>query len=171
MRSALRVLRELFQPLYLAAYVAWLAVLLVLLATPVDRFLNADRNTALIVLIAFLAAFVGKGLQPEGSRHWSNYPLLAVEGLAVLVLCFLWPRNMAPVLAIIFIADCAMLLSATALIAVALALNVALWLIVANAWNMSQPWLVLLSYFGFQMFAAFTAWYARRSEQAATDLR
>ena len=171
MRSALRVLRELFQPLYLAAYVAWLAVLLVLLSTPADRFLDGDRNTALIVLIIFLAAFVGKGLQARGLRHWSDYPLLAIEGLAVLVLCFLWPRNMAPVLAIIFIADCAMLLSATALIAVALALNVVLWLIVSRAWNVSQPWLVLLSYYGFQMFAALTAWYARRSEQTANDLR
>jgi signal transduction histidine kinase len=171
MRSALRVLRELFQPLYLAAYVAWLAVLLVLLSTPAERFLDADRDTALIVLIVFLLAFVGKGLQSHGQKHWSDYPLLALEGLAVLALCFLWPRNMAPVLAIIFIADCAMLLSAPALIAVALALNIALWVIVATAWKMSQPWLVLLSYFGFQMFAALTAWYARRSEQTANDLR
>ncbi|HEU5134991.1 MAG TPA: sensor histidine kinase [Steroidobacteraceae bacterium] len=171
MRSALRVLRELFQPLYLAAYVAWLAVLLVVLATPADQFVNSDRNAALIVLIVFLAAFVGKGLQPQGCRHWSDYPLLAVEGLAVLALCFLWPRNMAPVLAIIFIADCAMMLSATALITVALTLNIALWVIVVAAWKVSQPWLVLLSYFGFQMFAALTAWYARRSEQTATDLR
>ena len=36
---------------------------------------------------------------------------------------------------------------------------------------MSQPWLVLLSYFGFQIFAALTAWYARRAEQTAMDLR
>jgi len=171
MRSALRVIRDLLQPLYLAAYVAWLAVLLVLLATPVEKFLNSDRDAALLVLIIFLAAFVGKGLQPHGRKHWSDYPLLAVEGLAVLVLCFLWPRNMAPVLAIIFIADCAMLLSAPALIAVALALNIALWVIVATAWKMSQPWLALLSYFGFQMFAALTAWYSRRSEQTANDLR
>jgi signal transduction histidine kinase len=171
MRSALRVLRDLFQPLYLAAYVAWLAVLLVLLSTPANRFLDGDRNTALIVLIVFLAAFVGKGLQPHGVRHWSDYPLLAIEGLAVLVLCFLWPRNMAPVLAIIFIADCAMLLGAAAIIAVALVLNVAMWLIVTMTWDVSQASLVLLSYFGFQMFAALTAWYARRAEQTANALR
>ena len=171
MRTALRVIRDLFQPLYLSAYVAWFAVLLVLLSTPANRFLDGDRGSALIVLIIFLAAFVGKGLQPQGGKHWSDYPLLAVEGLAVLVLCFLWPRNMAPVLAIIFIADCAMMLSVTALIAVALALNIALWAIVSWAWNVSQPWLVLLSYYGFQMFAALTAWYARRSEENAKDLR
>ena len=171
MRSALRVLRKLFQPLYIAAYVAWLAVLLVLLSTPSDQFLNGDRGTALAVLMVFLAAFVAKVGQPTGRRHWSDYPLLAVEGLSVLALCYLWPRNMAPVLAIIFVADGAMLLSAPALITVALALNVALWIIVATAWNVSQPWLVLVSYFGFQMFAALTAWYARRAEQTASDLK
>ena len=171
MKSALRALLQLFQPLYLAAYVAWLAVLLVLLSTPADRFLGGDRNTALIVLIVFLLAVVGKGLKPHGMSHWSDYPLLAIEGLAVLALCFLWSRDMAPVLSIIFIADCAMFLSATALIAVALALNIALWIIVSSSWNSSHPGLVLLSYFGFQMFAALTAWYARRAEQTATDLR
>ena len=174
MSSALRVIRALFQPLYLAAYVAWLAVFLVLLATPADRFLHGNRETALIVMIVFLAAFVGKGLLPAGRKHWSDYPLLALEGLAVLVLCYLWPRNMGPVLAIIFVADCAMLLSAPALIAVALALNIALWLIVTMAWDVSQASqasLVLLSYVGFQMFAALTAWYSRRSEQTANALR
>jgi len=174
MRSALSAIRELFQPLYLAAYVAWLAVLLVLLSTPTERFFDGDRGTALIVLVVFLAAFVGKALQPSGRKHWSDYPLLAVEGLAVLLLCFLWPRNMAPVLAIIFIADCAMLLSGAALIAVALALNVALLLIVVMAWHVSQvsqAALVLLSYFGFQMFAGLTAWYARRAEKTASDLK
>jgi signal transduction histidine kinase len=171
MSPALRVIRALFQPLYLAAYVAWLAVFLVLLATPADRFLDGNRDTALIVMVVFLAAFVGKGLLPSGQKHWSDYPLLALEGLAVLVLCYLWPRNMAPVLAIIFVADCAMLLSAPVLIAVALALNIALWLIVTMAWDVSQASLVLLSYVGFQMFAALTAWYARRSEQTANALR
>jgi len=171
MNSALRAIRALFQPLYLAAYVAWLAVLLVLLSTPAERFLHEDRGTALVVQLVFLAAFVGKALQPAGRKHWSDYPLLAIEGLAVLALCYLWPRNMAPVLAIIFIADCAMLLSGAALIVVALALNLALWLIVAIAWKVSQPALVLLSYFGFQMFAGLTAWYARRSENTADALR
>jgi signal transduction histidine kinase len=35
----------------------------------------------------------------------------------------------------------------------------------------SQASLVLLSYFGFQMFAALTAWYAKRAEQTANALR
>ena len=171
MSTALRVLRQLIQPLYFAAYVTWLAVLLVLLDTPITSFLNGERGTALAIMVIFLAAFLIKGIPTPDRRHWSDYPLLAIEGLAVLVLCFLWPRNMAPVLAIIFIADCAMLLGAAAIIAVALVLNVAMWLIVTMTWDVSQASLVLLSYFGFQMFAALTAWYARRAEQTANALR
>jgi hypothetical protein len=57
----------------------------------------------------------------------------------VLALCVVWPRNMAPVLTIVFIADCAMLLGATALIGVGIALNVALWIIAAMSWHVSQP--------------------------------
>ena len=90
-------------------------------------------------MVIFLAAFVIKGLLTPGRPHWSDYPLLAVEGLAVLALCVVWPRNMAPILTIVFIADCAMLLSAPALIGVGIALNVALWIIAAMSWNMSQP--------------------------------
>ena len=170
MSSALRVLRDLIQPLYIAAYVTWLAVLLVLLDTPTEGFLYGGLNTALVILGVFLAAFVAKGAHTLGHPHWSDYPLLAVEGLAVLALCVVWPRNMAPVLAIVFIADCAMLLRAPVLIGIGIALNVALWVIAATLWNMSKPWLFLVAYGGFQLFAALTAWYSRRAEQTARDL-
>ena len=171
MSTALRVLRQLIQPLYFSAYVTWLAVLLVLLNTPAARFLNGERGTALAIMGVFLAAFVIKGLPTAGRPHWSDYPLLAVEGLAVLALCVVWPRNMAPVLSIVFIADCAMLLSAPVLIGIGIALNAALWIIAAVSWKMSQPLLFLIAYIGFQSFAAVTAWYARRAEKTSSELK
>jgi len=171
MNSALRALRELIQPLYFAAYVTWLAVLLELLNTPAARFLDGGRAAALAILVFFLVTFVTKGLFKPGRPHWSDYPLLAAEGLAVLALCLVWPRSVAPVLTIVFIADCAMLLRAPVLIGVGVALNIALWCIVAMSWNMSKPSQFLLVYLGFQLFAALTAWYARRAEQTAKDLQ
>lgn len=171
MSTAMRVLRQLIQPLYFAAYVTWLAVLLVLLDTPSGNFLNGERGTAIAIMVVFLAAFLVKGLPASGCPHWSDYPLLAVEGLAVLALCIVWPRNMAPVLTIVFIADCAMVLGAAALIGVGIVLNVALWIIAAMSWHMSRPSMFLLAYIGFQLFAALTAWYARRSEKTANDLK
>ena len=62
MSTALRVLRQLIQPLYFAAYVTWLAVLLVLLDTPITSFLNGERGTALAIMVIFLAAFLIKGI-------------------------------------------------------------------------------------------------------------
>lgn len=171
MSTAWRALRQLIQPLYFSAYVTWLAVLLVLLNTPAGNFLNGARGTAVAIMVAFLAAFLAKGLFTPGRAHWSDYPLLAIEGLTVLALCMVWPRNMAPVLSIVFIADCALMLSAPALIGVGIALNVALWIIAAVSWKMSQPMLFLIAYVGFQSFAALTAWYARRAEKTTEDLK
>jgi signal transduction histidine kinase len=169
--TSLRLMRDLFQPLYIAAYVTWLAVFLVLVETPAQAFRNDDRGAALALLIIFLAAFVGKGVVTSSRPHWSVYPLLALEGLAVLALCIAWPRNMAPVLTIVFMADCAMLMRAPVLIAVGVALNAVLWIVLATPWNESQPWRVLLAYLGFQLFATLTAWYAKRAEQTASILR
>lgn len=171
MNSALRLLRVLFQPLYIAAYITWLAVLLVMFDTPAREFRLDNRDIAMAILIVFLAAFVAKAVVSAGRSHWSDYPLLAVEGLAVLALCWVWPRNMAPVLSIVFIADCAMLMRAPTLIATGVAFNAVLWMIVASEWKVSQPSRVLTAYFGFQLFAALTAWYARRAEQTALDLK
>jgi len=171
MTSALGALRPLLNPLNMAAYVTWFAVLVVLISTPENRFLFGNRELPLACLVIFLGAFVGKQLISPGRPHWSDYPLLAVEALATLALCVVWPRDMAPVLAIVFIADCAMVLSSAALIATGIVFNAALWYLVMTFWNFSRFWQVLLAYVGFQIFAALTAWYAKRAECAAKELQ
>ena len=171
MTSALRALRPLLNPLNMAAYVTWFAVLFVLLETPADRFMDGNRELPFALLVTFLVAFVSKQLISPGQRHWADYPLLAVEGLATLALCIVWPLNMSPVLAIVFVADCAMMLGAVPLIVTAVAFNLALWFIAMHFWNFTQFWRVLLAYIGFQIFAALTAWYARRAENTANALK
>jgi len=171
MSSAMRHLRVLFQPMNIAAYVTWIAVFIVLIDAPLVDFRDGNRAVAIAVLTIFLVAFVVKRLVRPGEPHWSDYPLLALEGLTTLALCVVWARSMAPVLAIVFIADCAMIMRAPVLISVGLALNAGLWIIATHVWNMSHPSRFLLAYFGFQLFAALTAWYARRAERTASDLR
>src|SRR5262245_938315 len=140
MTSAWNVLRELFRPLNIAAYVTWFAVLVLLLDAPAQSFPGGSRLAALASMGVFLAAFVVKGNFAPGRAHWSDYPLLAVEGAAALGLCVAWHHSMTPVLTIVFIADCAMLLRAPALIIVGLALDAALWGIAVAIWETSQPW-------------------------------
>lgn len=171
MTSALRALRPLLNPLNLAAYVTWFAVLFVLLSTPVDRFAGGHRELALVFLAVFLVAFVGKQLVCPGQPHWSDYPLLAVEALATLALCLVWPRDMAPVLAIVFIADCAMVMGSVALIVTGVVFNSVLWYVVMTFWNFSHFWRVLLAYLGFQIFAALTAYYAKSAERTTKELQ
>src|SRR5262245_26980930 len=129
MSSALRHLRALFQPLYVAAYVTWIAVFIVMMDSPPADFLDGNRALAVAIMVAFLAAFVDKALVIPSGPHWSDYPLLSVEGLATLALYVVWPRSMAPVLAIVFIADCAMIMRAPMLVAVGVVLNAGLWII------------------------------------------
>jgi len=171
MSSALRHLRVLFQPMNVAAYATWLAVFIVLIDSPPQPFIDGNSGAAVEVMVVFLIAFLTKTLLRPSGPHWSDYPLLALEGLATLALCVAWPRSMAPVLAIVFIADCAMIMSARVLIAVGLVLNASLWIIAATVWKLSHPSRFLLAYCGFQLFAALTAWYMRRAERTACELR
>ena len=155
----------------IAAYATWIAVFIVLVDSPPQAFPEGNNATSIAAMVIFLAAFVVKTLVRPSGPHWSDYPLLAVEGLATLALCVVWPRNMAPILAIVFIADCAMLMRAPMLITVGLAFNTALWFIAAVVWKMSHAWRFLLVYLGFQLFAALTAWYAKRAERTAAELQ
>jgi signal transduction histidine kinase len=171
MPSALRALRPLLDPLNLAAYVTWFAVLFVLLSTPEQRFLGGNRELAVLFLSIFLGAFLGKQLITPGQPHWADYPLLAVEGLATIALCIVWPRDMAPVLAIVFIADCAMVMGWVSLIITGVVFNTTLWFVVMTFWNFSSFWRVLVAYIGFQLFAALTAWYAKSAERTSKELQ
>jgi len=171
MSPTLRHLRALFEPMNIAAYATWIAVFIVLVDSPPQAFPEGNNATSIAAMVIFLAAFVVKTLVRPSGPHWSDYPLLAVEGLATLALCVVWPRNMAPILAIVFIADCAMLMRAPILITVGFAFNTALWFIAAVVWKMSHAWRFLLVYLGFQLFAALTAWYAKRAERTAAELQ
>ena len=171
MSPTLRHLRALFEPMNIAAYATWIAVFIVLVDSPPQAFPEGNNATSIAAMVIFLAAFVVKTLVRPSGPHWSDYPLLAVEGLSTLALCVVWPRNMAPILAIVFIADCAMLMRAPMLITVGLAFNTALWFIAAVVWKMSHAWRFLLVYLGFQLFAALTAWYAKRAERTAAELQ
>lgn len=172
MESWAQRLRHLFGGMILAAYLTWTAIFVMLLEWPEARF-NGTRTEAMVMVIAFLAVLVVKQWveRPHAPATSLVHALLFLEGVLALLACAFWPDSVAPILTVIFVADCGMLLGARALIGVVVAVNVALWAIATYVWELSGGWRIVLAYAGFQIFASLTAWYSRRADESARQLR
>lgn len=165
-------LRRLAQPLNLAAFLAWLGV--------VASFIGENRAIAPgaeplvgVLLAAFLIAFVWPDLAAgdDEARVQPQRVSVALQAVFALGVCWFARTTAAPVLLVVVLSELAMLLSARALVGAAVAINIVLYLVLAFVWQASKPGLIVLIYSGFECFAAITAWYARRAEAAAADLR
>jgi signal transduction histidine kinase len=163
-------LRRLFGGLIMAAYVTWAAVFVLLLDTPESRF-DGTRAAAIFCMCAFLAVVILKQLLEKPQFDLPTAVLLAAEGVLALAVCMLWKDTLSPILTIIFMADCAMVLGARALIGIAIGVNVGLWAISFYVWGINGAWRLILAYAGFQIFATLTAWYSRRADDTARQLR
>lgn len=172
MTHAPNTLKRLCKPLNLSAYVTWLAMAAMLLDTSAARLATPEHQGAIAVMFGFLAVFLAVAFMDDDHIDWRRHVLTALQAVLALGLCMLWRGNFAaPVLTIIVVAQCALTLSAPLLIAAATTLNVLLWIILASVWRTEDAAVVLLIYVGFQMFAAITAWYARRAEETAAALQ
>lgn len=156
----------------IAAYVTWTTLVVLLFDTPA-RFFLVGRLEALAFLVAFLVTFLVKQVFEE--RHPMpkiTWALLVLEGLFALLTCIFWaPTSVAPILTIVFMADCGMMLGVRALLFVGLGVNLSLYAISAWIWDYDGIWRIIIAYSGFQLFAALTAWYARRANETAAQLR
>jgi len=161
-------LRPYIGGLNVAAYLTW-AVILVLLMDASPRSLLHTRADAVACLVAFLVVFVVK---QSRQCDWLFWLLLGLEGVLALLTNVFWsPGSVAPILTIVFIVDCGLVLAARPLVAVGVGQNLVLWVIAAQVWNMSGAWRIIIAYGAFQLFAALTAWYARRAQETAAQLR
>ena len=172
MDSASSTLRRYFGAMNIAAYVTWAALMALLFDSPARYFLHT-RVEAVLCMVAFLVTFLVKQIhddrRPTGLITWV---LLALEGaLALLTNVFWAPTNAAPILTIVFMADCGMMLGPRALALVGLALNAGLYAITVAVWHYDGAWRIMIAYVAFQLFAALTSWYARRAQEIAAQLR
>jgi signal transduction histidine kinase len=172
MDSSSGLLRRYFGAMNIAAYVTWVAILVLLFDGAPRHFLHT-RAEPLLCLVAFLAVFVIKQAYDDRTpRGWISWALVAVEGALALLTCVFWtPTSVAPILTIVFMADCGMVLRPRALLLIGIALNLCLWAIAAFVWDYGGVWRIIIAYAGFQIFAALTAWYARRANDIAGQLR
>jgi signal transduction histidine kinase len=161
------VLRRLVEPLSLAGLLTWLAILLgiVRLAPP-----------ALMPLIAGLLGGFGlcliAGMLIDDERaplRWRRV-LVVAQVLLGLATCTIAREGLAPVLLVIAVAQLPSLLTRRGLVAVMIAINLALYLIIDRIWHSSTPVLLTMIHAGFQVFAAAMTIYAERAESARAEL-
>jgi signal transduction histidine kinase len=172
MAAGTEVLRRLFQPLNLAAYVTWAAVFArLMLPVPVDQFTPPRLELRAIAMLGFLAAFVA-GALIDKTRYLVQHVLLATEALLALLFCVLWPDyGTVPVLLVVVAAQYALQFSGLVAVVAIVTINVALWLIFESYWSWAQPLSGTLVYGGAQAFAALSAWYARSARETADVLQ
>jgi signal transduction histidine kinase len=165
-------LRRYLGAMNIAAYVTWSA-LMVLLFDSSQRMLLHSRAEAVACMVAFLAVFIVKQAHEDHAGMSTTCGvLLAVEGaLALLTNVFWAPFGYAPILIIMFMADCGMVLGPRALALVGIGVNAAFYGIAAGVWQLDGVWRIMLAYMAFQLFATLTAWYARRAHEIAGQLR
>jgi signal transduction histidine kinase len=157
-------LRNLLEPLNIAALLTWAAVALSM------RFMSADKVVfGWFLLVAWLLAFLVLGMERERRTPLMHWVLLGFEVVAALMLVWLDPRpGTAQVLLVIWTAQLAMHSLRGALIAV-LAVDVVYYVLLRDA-GFRSPLSITVINFGFQLFAALCAYYAVSAEQARDRL-
>ena len=158
MRDALA---RLLHPLNLAGTATWLAVAMSLRgSTPgwqVDALLAAW-------LVAFLAANVACD-----RRALLRIACFVVEAASALALVWLSADGTSPVLMVVLVAQLAMTYRLHIVLPLAIVSNLAVYLIYGHHGH-PNPLALVLSYGGFQLFAALTSYYARSAEDARDRL-
>ncbi|ALN89044.1 histidine kinase-, DNA gyrase B-, and HSP90-like ATPase family protein [Lysobacter gummosus] len=156
--------RTVLQPMNLPALLTWLAVALSL------RYAG-DRDAPILWLsmLTFAASFLAHDLLPERHRSW-RAALFALETASALTVCWFASRGgAAPALLVVLIAHMTTAYPPRVLIALALAINLALYLILLYGGS-PAPLVITVIFAGFESFAALIAHYARNAEQTRDRL-
>lgn len=156
-------LTRLLHPLNLAGIATWLAVAMVV--RPGD--MPPWRND--VLLLAWLLAFLGASAICERRKAW-RVACFAIEAATTLALVWLADnRSTTPVLLVVLVAQMAMVYPLRVVLPFALAVNVAIYLLLGHE-SGDNNLALMLSYGGFQLFAALTSHYARSAEEARDRL-
>ena len=155
-------LTRLLHPLNLAGIATWLAVAMSLRGSTPGWQIAA-------LLAAWLLAFLGANIACD-RRPWLRIACFAIEAASALALVWL-PANSStsPVLLVVLVAQLAMTYPLRVVLPLAVVANVAVYLMVGRHGH-PNPLALVLSYGGFQLFAALTSHYARSAEEARDRL-
>jgi signal transduction histidine kinase len=165
-------LRPLFEPMNIAAYLAWAG-------TGSEMWLGRVESTglfpdALASSLAlglhglYLLLFLTCQLLPQNSRwrHLVLWPQLATALSLIAVARY----SSTPVLLVIVLAQMASRYRPAPLASIFLATNTALYLLTRDLWGMTQPLVMVSLYASFELFAMMTAWYAATAQRSRDQL-
>jgi signal transduction histidine kinase len=164
--------RDLFSPLALASYAAWMAVYLTnsgwLTQPGTDHTLAAQ-----LLMLGFLAAWMLMlTLDLRRYPHTGDVGLVVLTGCA-LGLLMLGQSGSGPILLVLLATQLAARFQPREMMICLVVVNLAFLLIMLMVWDHSLRWALITatSYVAFQAFAALTMHYAVRSEEMAEELR
>lgn len=165
-------LRQLLEPMNIAAYVAWGAIAVEMWnATPSGTGLlpGADsRALAALLHGAFLVAFVLRQLLC--TRPGAELAVVLLQVLLAMAITALIRAGTAPILLVLALAQLASMLSPRWLAFAFVAINASMYAIYTQLWQMSTPVMSSLLHASFQLFAMVTAWYATTAERSRDAL-
>jgi signal transduction histidine kinase len=164
--------QHIFAPMNLAAYLTWLAVV----GGPIWRVASGAQTLKLSTTLGFigafavLALFVARASVAHQPQHRSRERVLVLLQAPAALIAFWGLRDGAQaVLLVIVAAQLAVFYPPRVTALLVLAMDVPLSLLLLSRWDLSDAILGLLSYVGFQAFAAMSTRYMRSAEDARDD--
>lgn len=163
-------LRKLLSPLNFAGYLAWGAIgFEMLFARQPSAAATAGSLAAVAALhLAFLALFMTVTSSPQAT-HATRAMVLAQIGLAF-VLMSLTRYSSVPILLILCVVQLVRVFSARQSVWIIVLMNVVVYFIYREVWELRSPLISTLMHASFQGFASLTAWFAFRAEQTRDEL-
>jgi signal transduction histidine kinase len=160
-------LRTLLSPLNFAGYLAWGAIGFEML---VARGSSAPGENLLVagLHLAFLALFMAVTSGQRASNA-ARAMVLAQVGLAF-VLMTLTRYTSVPILLILCVVQLVRVFSARQSVVLIVLMNVVVYFIYREIWELRSPIISTLMHMSFQGFASLTAWFAFRAESARDEL-
>ena len=164
----------LFEPLNIAAYIAWAVIAISLWKSkgastgvvPDAWFLSI----ALGLHVGFLACFLGCQWREHTASARVSQSLALGQLLIGLALTSLQRYSVTPVLMVIATAQLVALFTPRQLVLILGVGNLVAYGIARFVWHSDQPLLFTLSYLSFQLFAGMMTWYALKSERTSLEL-
>jgi signal transduction histidine kinase len=165
-------LRELLQPMNLAAYGAWIAIAAELWSgTPSATGVVGSAwlwPLQVTLHLGFLAVYTLRQVFCKGSA--ASIAMVLAQVLLAIALASLSRAGTVPILLVVAFAQLAQLLSMRMLALVYVAANAIMYAIYRELWQMSAPALATLLHASFQLFAMVTAGYALTVERSRDAL-